>query len=51
MHEFMEYVFEPNYKRLKVVMASEPADNAGLIAASLVPVPLVGILGESKHPR
>lgn len=29
MHEFMEYVFQPNYKRLKVIMAAEPADNAG----------------------
>jgi mono/diheme cytochrome c family protein len=28
MHEFMEYVFEPTYKRLKAVMAAEPADNA-----------------------
>ena len=26
MHHFMEYVFEPNYKRLKVSMASEPKD-------------------------
>ncbi|MDP7206056.1 MAG: hypothetical protein QGH11_10820, partial [Pirellulaceae bacterium] len=26
MHHFMEYVFEPSYKRLKVAMASEPAD-------------------------
>ncbi|MGB7344723.1 MAG: hypothetical protein WBD20_10940 [Pirellulaceae bacterium] len=29
MHEFMEYVFQPTYKRLKVSMASQPADNAG----------------------
>lgn len=28
MHEFMEYVFQPPYKRLRAVMASEPADNA-----------------------
>lgn len=28
MHEFMEYVFEPAYKRLKTAMASEPKDNA-----------------------
>jgi hypothetical protein len=27
MHEFMEYVFQPTYKRLKSSMASEPADN------------------------
>ena len=27
MHEFMEYVFQPTYKRLKVAMASEPTDN------------------------
>jgi cytochrome c553 len=26
MHHFMEYVFEPNYKRLKVSLASEPKD-------------------------
>ena len=26
MHEFMEYVFEPPYKRLRAAMASEPAD-------------------------
>ena len=24
MHHFMEYVFEPNYKRLKASMAAEP---------------------------
>ncbi|MEZ6040223.1 MAG: hypothetical protein R3C20_06940 [Planctomycetaceae bacterium] len=29
MHEFMEYVFQPTYKRLKVTMANAPADNAG----------------------
>ena len=29
MHEFMEYVFQPTYKRLKVTMAAAPADNAG----------------------
>lgn len=28
MHEFMEYVFQPPYKRLRSAMASEPADNA-----------------------
>jgi hypothetical protein len=27
MHEFMEYVFQPTYKRLKVSMAAAPADN------------------------
>ncbi len=27
MHEFMEYVFQPTYKRLKTVMAAEPSDN------------------------
>jgi len=27
MHEFMEYVFEPTYKRLKQSMSREPADN------------------------
>jgi len=26
MHHFMEYVFEPNYKRLKAAMGSKPAD-------------------------
>ncbi len=26
MHHFMEYVFEPNYKRLKTSLASEPKD-------------------------
>ena len=29
MHEFMEYVFQPTYKRLKVSMATEPEDKAG----------------------
>ncbi|MEY4178318.1 MAG: hypothetical protein RLY70_1892 [Planctomycetota bacterium] len=29
MHEFMEYVFEPAYKRLKTAMATAPTDNAG----------------------
>ena len=29
MHEFMEYVFEPSFKRLKTAMATAPADNAG----------------------
>lgn len=28
MHEFMEYVFQPTYRRLKASMASEPSDNA-----------------------
>ncbi|MEQ8788276.1 MAG: hypothetical protein RIC55_18350 [Pirellulaceae bacterium] len=28
MHEFMEYVFQPTYKRLKQSMAGELADNA-----------------------
>ena len=27
MHEFMEYVFQPTYKRLKSSIAVEPADN------------------------
>lgn len=27
MHEFMEYVFQPTYKRLQQAMATEPADN------------------------
>lgn len=26
MHEFMEYVFQPPYKRLKAALANEPAD-------------------------
>jgi len=29
MHEFMEYVFQPTYKRLKLSFAGEPADNTG----------------------
>jgi hypothetical protein len=29
MHEFMEYVFQPTYLRLKQAMAAEPGDNAG----------------------
>lgn len=29
MHEFMEYMFEPGFKRLKPLMASEPADRLG----------------------
>ncbi|GAA4442060.1 hypothetical protein [Bremerella cremea] len=29
MHEFMEYVFQPTFKRLKPAMAEAPADNAG----------------------
>lgn len=29
MHEFMEYVYQPTYKRLKVSMAQAPADRAG----------------------
>ncbi len=29
MHEFMEYVFQPAYKRLKTAMATAPTDNAG----------------------
>ncbi|MEZ6124408.1 MAG: hypothetical protein R3C49_14715 [Planctomycetaceae bacterium] len=29
MHEFMEYVFQPTYRRLKASMAAAPADNAG----------------------
>jgi hypothetical protein len=28
MHEFMEYVFEPTYKRLKLSMAAAPANNS-----------------------
>lgn len=27
MHEFMEYVFQPTYRRLKASMANEPADS------------------------
>ncbi len=29
MHEFMEYVFQPTYRRLKQNMAAAPADNNG----------------------
>lgn len=29
MHHFMEYVFQPNYKRLKTGMANEPKDKNG----------------------
>jgi hypothetical protein len=29
MHEFMEYVFQPTYLRLKASMAAAPADNKG----------------------
>jgi len=29
MHEFMEYAFEPGYKRLKPLMANPPTNNAG----------------------
>jgi len=29
MHEFMEYIFEPTYKRLSVSMGAEPVDNRG----------------------
>lgn len=29
MHEFMEYVFQPTYLRLKQSMAAAPADNKG----------------------
>ena len=39
MHEFMEYLFEPSYKRLRPLMASAPADNAawkGIKGDSLV---------------
>ncbi len=28
MHEFMEYVFEPSYKRLRAHIAAEPADKS-----------------------
>ena len=28
MHEFMEYVFQPTYKRLRTSMKNEPADKA-----------------------
>ena len=39
MHEFMEYVFQPTYKRLQQSMAAEPADNnawKGIKADSLI---------------
>ena len=39
MHEFMEYVFQPTYKRLKTAMASKPANNQdwkGIKADSLI---------------
>jgi hypothetical protein len=39
MHEFMEYVFEPPYKRLKAGLASAPADRAawkGIKSDSLI---------------
>ena len=29
MHEFMEYLFQPTYNRLKPLMASAPSNNAG----------------------
>ncbi|MCA9176638.1 MAG: hypothetical protein KDB14_19250 [Planctomycetales bacterium] len=29
MHEFMEYMFEPAFKRVRTAMASEPADRGG----------------------
>ena len=29
LHEFMEYVFQPTFNRLKPVMATAPADNQG----------------------
>jgi hypothetical protein len=29
MHEFMEYMFQPTYKRLQKSIAAEPADKAG----------------------
>lgn len=29
MHEFMEYVFQPTFKRLQPAMAAVPADNQG----------------------
>lgn len=29
MHEFMEYVFQPTYRRLKAAMAEKPADRSG----------------------
>lgn len=39
MHEFMEYVFEPPYKRLKAVLAEAPADRSawkGIKSDSLI---------------
>lgn len=39
MHEFMEYVFQPTYKRLKQAMAAEPADKSiwkGIKSDSLI---------------
>ncbi len=39
MHEFMEYVFQPTYKRLKQSMSAEPADNSvwkGIKSDSLI---------------
>ncbi|NIL97170.1 MAG: hypothetical protein GTO53_06360 [Planctomycetales bacterium] len=39
MHQFMEYVFEPNYKLLRQHLAAEPADKKGwkpIKAASLM---------------
>ncbi len=39
MHEFMEYVFQPTYKRLKQSMAAEPADRGawkGIKSDSLI---------------
>ncbi len=29
MHEFMEYMFQPTYKRLQKSIAAEPTDKAG----------------------
>lgn len=29
MHEFMEYVYQPTYKRLKAAMAAKPTDKSG----------------------
>jgi hypothetical protein len=39
MHEFMEYMFEPTFKRLKAGLASEPVDNkawAGVKSDALI---------------
>jgi cytochrome c553 len=39
MHEFMEYVFQPTYKRLKLSIASEPTDKGawkGIKADALI---------------